>query len=762
MSNSAKEQGGGKRRMKDLNMEDIKRTKLSGGMDQSTLNQMVKFNEQAFASLSNSNLTPAERDENMKKCIQRQQMLLEMKAEMIETQLQNTDDPMEGTKGGKRQEMNSNFGRPGRGGPQRGDLPRDGRGPQRGDLLRDGPTRGGPPRDWPGPMMGMGFNRCGMGGRFPGPGGRGGPSGPRMWAGPFHPPHPRFFGNQGMDMMNFEDQRPPKSNISIEEKLIFFKNQVLEKFDPNLSGFNMIMGCKRSIEDPEFSPFIDYRFERDRSKDPVEITGRLKMNGVYIATATGTEDKLVKGMTYRKALYYLHTKTVSEIFYNSNKINADIAKAKGPGTKLIKHHFVGNYIKDKLKILNKRLSRSENEREVIRDFDYVCDMNEISVTSILYRSEESDGKFENQIKCELYVDDLLMGSARSAERKDAIRKAYVEAKKVIMQNKLDACISENKRLSKLDRNNENILDIVNKGKFYEMGSNIGNLIVSRKSRDYESYPQKELVVLIQTMEREPVPYTILERTATANGLLLEYVLHTAERTKECRDFRCLIYLNTKLIALATGQNKPQAKFTAAENALKELTSRYSLIEYPTRDYVATTSNDSLIALAHNLKISGRDITKDIPEEFNMADSTDELDPYVYRILENMVLEYANVETLEEMIFGPDLPDVVIDLLVKKCKEWNIDGNRRQHNGKTYIVIQKIKSITTSQMSDFLLTQPCFQNGRYTLVQLRQPKGKLQVINMCSKEVRQYMMKPDENEDEDEEMPEDLGLFDVDI
>lgn len=159
-----------------------------------------------------------------------------------------------------------------------------------------------------------------------------------------------------------------------------------------------------------------------------------------------------------------------------------------------------------------------------------CMSVQLGLTPVCYYKKlvsESEQRF---LRCELYINDILVGSSDATTKKEAQIKTYEEAFDLLTSNPSHAIMKNQMRKSFSDDDSD-ILEKVVKG-----AGKLGDSNLDRLSRldinVYEDWKSPDDLVVMEftdwTMDRERNAFNILIRSATFSGLLLEWSFPTKQ------------------------------------------------------------------------------------------------------------------------------------------------------------------------------------------------------------------------------------------
>ncbi|KAK6195453.1 hypothetical protein SNE40_000881 [Patella caerulea] len=743
----------GKRPIDELDPMGVKRQRTSSVQ---MMNMMIQDSQRELANLTFNN-TSRHGGDHLSQVLNKQQMLLEMQSEMLAGM--GDGEESYGRMGGR--QIKSDYDNPymnvqgassGMHGPKRGmiadhgltpsgrirdDLGSGTRARGRGAMGINMDTNGNRSR---GSMRGMGGNSMsarGMRSR------RGNEINPIRVRGGY-----QARGQMYNDYMDEEDYGmydfynpyqdyeygapAPEYYVSIEGKINNFIKMLFEYGD--LKSPVQAIETTRHDNTDFVKIRTEYLVTEDLDKDPY-IDGHLKMNGVVLARKQGYTKHQVKDEVYAEAMYNLLTKSVSEIFAISNKLYKkmpdeikNLSKDKAnPGKR--DHKFILSRLKGLVTTLREEFPETYgrgSKENLIHEIDVACGNCDAGITLVYKKNGDS-------ITCDLYADDLMLGSGEEADKRAATRNAYRNSKRLLMNwnNPVDRIVRENKRLQDVKILNPAILDVQYKGRNHERGSNL-NLLKTTCADTFvnDILNKRDVIAYEHADEPNTMPYKVLEDTACSNRMLLEFVTYCA---KEGGPTRCLIFLQGDLIADTMGFNRIKAKANAANKAIHYLRTNCTLIQTSARDYTnITLSFSGAKEKALMLKADEPELARDwdlsnYTESVNDDSKPDDLSPWVDQVLENIVADFCKSEGLEELIFDKDFPRFHILRLKELSKKYPIHVVIKKGDDKAArtncSVVQKSflkKSFPIDVVN--LLKKLNNKSGRFTLIQWKDENG----------------------------------------
>ncbi|XP_050405769.1 uncharacterized protein LOC126821397 [Patella vulgata] len=471
-----------------------------------------------------------------------------------------------------------------------------------------------------------------------------------------------------------------------------------------------------------------YETTEDVSKD-LYIGGYLKINGVLLASERGLTNHHVKDKVYSKAVYMLLSKTVSEIFAAGNILAVALNKeASEQGRKHRTHRFVHYRLRALVNVLREELMESSRfastENNLVHQFDLASGNADAGVTLVYLQNDAT-----NTVICELYADDLMLGSGEAKDKKTAYQFAYRNARRLMLHFGItpDEIISENKRLQDLDYFSPSVIDVQFKAKNYERGTNLFALKKSYPDTVVEDVSGKRDVVLYEYGRAyNSDSYKLLEAVALANRMQLEYTMYSRDEEAVYRTF---IFLHEKVVGEGFGYNKLESKLIAADKAYTYLKQNCTIVQIEDRNYknLSIDFNRAKVK-ARQLKNEQPDLESTFePSNYIARGATDpepdELSPWIDHILEGMIINFSRSTGFEELIFGNDFPNYHVICLKERCKNYAVTltikrgGNNQFKNG--CIIIQKdfLKNADPQTLVEKLKILGC-RSGRYSLLQYK--------------------------------------------
>ncbi|ESP04883.1 hypothetical protein LOTGIDRAFT_229968 [Lottia gigantea] len=672
----------GKRPIDDRDPMGVKRQRTSSVH---MMNRMIQDSQRELANLTfGSRETPKWRPnsdtQQLNQVLNRQQMLLEMQSEMIAGMggRPQKPDPLDDAYYGRRPATADPFARSSGYGPPRG------RGARRGAAQYGYPEIETPMPYNHNPYLDYEYDDGGLG------------------------PAPEYYVSIEGKINNFIE-------VLLEYDDLFIAVQAIETSRHNNTTLVKIRTEYNVFEDMDKDPYID---------------GHLKINGVLLAREQGYTKHQVKDSVYAKALYMLLTKSVSHIFANSNKLYKDLPeeqkKIKEPkdGKKSRDHKFILARLIEMMTQLRQNIPQSRGYKEnLIHELDVACGTVDAGITLVYYKNSE-----ESQT-CELYVDDLMLGQGEESDKRGAMKNAYRNAKRLLMNwnYPVERIVRENKRLQNVDILDQEVVDMQYKSKNHERGSNMNVM----KTTNLENFAKdvttkRDIVVYEHTEETKTAPWKVIEDTACANRMLFEYVLYNP---REGGPTRCLLFLQEELIADAMGFNRIKSKANAAQKGLQWLKANCPLIKTSSRDYnnpfmsFETAKQKALLLKADNPELARNWDLSSYPAPAADDPKPDDLTPWVDQVLENVLEDYQKTESLEEIILDKDFPKYHITRLRQISKKYGtliiIKLGSEKQMRTNCVVIQKDIFRTANPIEVVNLLRKCGnESGRYKLIQYK--------------------------------------------
>ncbi|KAK6195451.1 hypothetical protein SNE40_000879 [Patella caerulea] len=469
-----------------------------------------------------------------------------------------------------------------------------------------------------------------------------------------------------------------------------------------------------------------YETTEDMSQE-LYIGGYLKINGVLLASERGLTNHQVKDRVYSKAVYMLLSKTVSEIFAAGNILATALNKETSEqGRKHRTHRFVHYRLRALVNVLREELMESNRfastEDNLVHQFDVASGNADAGVT-LVYLQNDATGT----IICELYADDLMLGSGEAKDKKTAYQFAYRNARRLMLNFGItpEEIISENKRLQDLDYFSPSVIDVLFKAKNYERGTNLFVLKKSYPDTVVEDISTKRDVVLYEYgHDYNSDSYKLLETVALANHMLLEYTMYSRD---EEAIYRTFIFLHEKVIGEGYGYNKLESKMLAADKAYTYLKQNSTIVQIEDRNYKNMSMDfNRAKAKARQLKNEQPDLESTFePTNYIPCGATDpepdELSPWIDHILEDIVINFSRSTGFEEVIFGSDFPNYHVIRLKETCKNYPVCLSIKR-GGKFKdgcIIIQKdfLKNPDPHTLVEKLRLLGS-KSGRYSLIQYK--------------------------------------------
>lgn len=447
--------------------------------------------------------------------------------------------------------------------------------------------------------------------------------------------------------------------------------------------------------------------------------GILTVGDIVIAVGKGHRKKDAKVHTYEEAFKNLITKPLQEIMQGIDveEEAKNEEEASGSGVSVIMDGKKMS-VSEKMDKMIQRLKDAVYKENNINTVD-ACATNLGLTKTCIYRklqgNEEGDA---SRIACDLYLEKFLIASGEGEKRKEAQIDAYNNAWEVLITTTGEHIVKDHKRLTN-DNDDPSIIDVHVKGAQKPQGdSNMAGL--KRHNQDYED-PAKTVDTLVileheeWTLDRKRQAFCILTYSATSNGMLLQW-----NTSQEGNMFKCDISLQNTHIGEAKAMSKNNARNLAAASALFKL--------YETQDVIKVTRrDDSKLWIAYS-NIQGKsgslkekqgeggdpDLKPSTDAEGNVIPIAEEADKWVLKVCEEIINEYKDQFTLEELIFGPGMPLTESKEVRNMAKSRNLRHDIRQLDGQSYLVIQH--RMQPQDMAKCIHTSAGGRSGKYVLVE----------------------------------------------
>ncbi|XP_046581068.1 uncharacterized protein LOC124288560 [Haliotis rubra] len=440
---------------------------------------------------------------------------------------------------------------------------------------------------------------------------------------------------------------------------------------------------EESVEVPEGVPFCK---------------GTVTLDGLLIATVTGKEPKQVKRRTYAKAVDFLTKSPMSVVIGGAaeDKYNYFLSAHDVLTQKHIKMPTADTL--QKLERLISLVKKIPEESDVVDELIMAFKRANLLLTCIFKRSDF--------LECDLYLNCIYICSAEGPNCDMAEVNAYTEAFTVLSNCSADTVFNEFKRVTSEDVQGVFEVCEVFKGKRNKIFYN-SNLIKIRGTRnsimfppvpDYREFPRdwQNMIIIEQdkwSPNRLKRAYDILSESAVKNFTSLYRKFWSPSDI--CR---CELFLQGEKLAEASAKNSFHASATAAAKILYKLYQHQPVIKFfsETDDSKSWHTYESIKQKADKMKAESEDSDTDdiisinysfgypyskktIQEELMGVDqeeadkdapssdrdrfvgdsdtpsSTLPVNKWVKKVVEQMIEDHAETETLEELIFGPGFP-----------------------------------------------------------------------------------------------------------
>lgn len=447
--------------------------------------------------------------------------------------------------------------------------------------------------------------------------------------------------------------------------------------------------------------------------------GILTVGDIVIAVGKGHRKKDAKVHTYEEAFKNLMSKPLQEIMQGIDveEEAKNEEEASGSGVSVIMDGKKMS-VSEKMDKMIQRLKDAVYKENNINTVD-ACATNLGLTKTCIYRKLQGNEEGEaSRIACDLYLEKFLIASGEGEKRKEAQIDAYNNAWEVLITTTGEHIVKDHKRLTN-DNDDPSIIDVHVKGAQKPQGdSNMAGL--KRHNQDYED-PAKtgDTLVILEheewTLDRKRQAFCILTYSATSNGMLLQW-----NTSQEGNMFKCDISLQNTHIGEAKAMSKNNARNLAAASALFKL--------YETQDVIKVTRrDDSKLWIAYS-NIQGKsnslkekqgeggdpDLKPSMDAEGNVIPIAEEADKWVLKVCEEIINEYKDQFTLEELIFGPGMPLTESKEVRNMAKSRNLRHDIRQLDGQSYLVIQH--RMQPQDMAKCIHTSAGGRSGKYVLVE----------------------------------------------
>ncbi|XP_061164731.1 uncharacterized protein LOC133173727 [Saccostrea echinata] len=420
--------------------------------------------------------------------------------------------------------------------------------------------------------------------------------------------------------------------------------------------------------------------------------GILTVGDIVIAVGKGHRKKDAKVHTYEEAFKNLMTKPLQEVLkgIDVEEEAKTEEEASGTGVTMIVDGKKMS-VTEKMDKMIQRLKDAVYKENNINTVDACATNLGLTKTCIYRRLQGDDEGDPSRVACDLYLEKFLIASGEGEKRKEAQIDAYNNAWEVLITTTGEHIIKDHKRLTN-DNDDPSIIDVHVKGAQKPQGdSNLAGL--KRHNQDHED-PTKTVDTLVileheeWTMDRKRQAFCILTYSATSNGMLLQW-----NTSQEGNMFKCDISLQGTLIGEAKAMSKNNARNLAAADALFKLYESQDVIKVTRRD-------DSKLWIAYS-NILGKakilkerqgdgadpDLKPSFDNEGNVIPIPEDANKWVLKVCEEIINEYKDQFTMEELIFGPGMPLHESKEVRNMAKSGNLRHDIRQLEGQSYLVIQ---------------------------------------------------------------------------
>ncbi|XP_067685724.1 uncharacterized protein [Haliotis asinina] len=452
---------------------------------------------------------------------------------------------------------------------------------------------------------------------------------------------------------------------------------------------------EESVEVPEGAPFCK---------------GTFTLDGHLIATVTGQEPKQVKRRTYAKAVDFLTKSPMSVVIGGAaeDKYNYFLSAHDVLTQKHINRPSADTEQKlDKLISLVKKIPE---ESDFVDELVMAYKKANLLLTCIFKKS--------SVLECDLYLNCIYICSAEGSNCDTAEVNAYREAFTVLSNSTADTIVSEFPRVTSKDVQGVFEVCEVFKGKRNKIFFN-SNLIKIRGTKnsiifppvpDYREFPRdwQNMIIIEQdkwSPNRLKRAYDILSESAVKNFTSLYRKFWSPSDI--CR---CELFLQGEKLAEASAKNSFHASAAAAAKILYKLYQHQPVIKFFSEadDSKSWHTYESIKQKADKMKAESdnpgtddtiyinysvgypqskttvkeevmggdqEDVEKDAPSSSQSVSSVKHTDgvsdrfvgnsntplstlpvnKWVKKVVEQMIEEHAETETLEELIFGPGFP-----------------------------------------------------------------------------------------------------------
>lgn len=569
----------------------------------------------------------------------------------------------------------------------------------------------------------------------------------------------------------------PKADATDEEEKATRMKQFVDffkTFPDRVNGIqtisNAVTSSKLNLTD-EFEAFMLITLIK-----PL-FTGTLFLGGYFITRGLGLSKKAVKHDCYERAVQLLRTKTFEEI-----------TKLEDCGTfplnKEIKRQYRTDYdgfraflfekgamemeesekvrvaaqaesqvpernfpLSDKMAMLLKEMEKpGMDEVPITSRADVLCFKVGIAVTALyksvkpeeatLARRQANKADLDIELICEIYFDDVLVGTGKGCPRKAAQVAAYED----LFAHMKSEPMSKLADGTKMDPNPERLpgfVEILHKGSKQQNGNNHHRLGALRLFPPDQDLDPADMVIMESEGDSvEQNAYKILEFSASKSGMLLEW--KQLDKGNTNASYRCEMTLQQKKTVIGIANAKAKARNAAAAQLLLDM--------YETHDVIRSTNKEDLTKAisfaeirkkAEQLKAKGTSRAKRITfdsettkeereagvDAGTAADAqkwfADKLRPWLEDSIVNTMEEYSKKVTLEDLVFGTDFPPTARRFITYAALQLYLTPTQRSPApDKIYMVVYK-RLITPREMVKILHVNNS-QSGRYTLVKDNTP------------------------------------------
>ncbi|XP_064604164.1 uncharacterized protein LOC135469600 [Liolophura sinensis] len=336
-----------------------------------------------------------------------------------------------------------------------------------------------------------------------------------------------------------------------------------------------------------------------------------------------------------------------------------------------------------------------------------CLSVQIGLTPVCYYKKLLSENEQRFLRCELYINDILVGSTDATTKKDAQIKTYEQAFDLLTSSPSHAIMKNQPRKSFSD-NDSDILEKVVKGAGKLGDSNLDRL--SRLDIDvYEDWKSPDDLVVMEfadwTIDRERNAFNILIRSATFSGLLLEWSFPT----KQALHNECTVTLQKSISSNYVCTSKMSARNKACADILNQFYSCAPVIQTQRQDTGPLLSWEDLEAGSASWTIPPSGAAQSFIGEGELRPEQEKTVKYAFHLLE----EFEKRNTLEEMSFGPGIPELVSKAITRYAKHIKLRVDLRHTGGKP-TSIHVFKRVSAAEIVQYL-TENGGQSGKYRLL-----------------------------------------------